>query len=102
MACAEAYEGESKSVESTAILNSLDGHPDFLLVNYKQGYAVFFRETGELLEYSLDDTSAYKGALGNLVYAGPGNYFAKTGEVFISLLDNSPETLITLQNLFKD
>jgi len=93
MACAEAYEGESKSVESTAILNSLDGHSDFLLVNYKQGYAVFFRETGELLEYSLDDTSAYKGALGNLVYAGPGNYFAKTGEVFISLLDNSPVSI---------
>jgi len=71
-----------ENVNSIEPLYSLDGQPDFTLVSFKkQGYAVFFSQSGEILEYDMQAASPFKDASGTLTYAGPAHYFSRKAAV---------------------
>ena len=62
-------------------LMGLDGEKDYVLVQQNGGgYAIFDRESMELMEYSDDGESPYcKAGTSEIYYAGPANYYHKKG-----------------------
>ena len=65
-------------------LKSLDGQEDFVIVEFKNtGYAIYFKETGELLEYNAQGKSPYNKGSKKSYYVGPGNYFVSENDQFI-------------------
>ena len=62
-------------------LMGLDGEKDYVLVQRNGGgYAIFDKESMELMEYSDDGESPYsKAGTSEIYYAGPANYYHKKG-----------------------
>lgn len=72
------YEGEGKEkVVYSSYLKGLSGENEFILVESKDNaYAIFTKDTMELIEYSSKEPSPYKNSSSSKnYYAGPGNYF---------------------------
>lgn len=76
--CFFKYEGEGKEeVVYSSYIKGLSGENEFILVESKDNaYAIFAKDTMELIEYSSKGQSPYKNSSAeNNFYAGPGNYF---------------------------
>ena len=73
-------------------LQGLDGEEDYILAQRENGgYAIFEKESMEVIEYSNLSSAPYQGLLVDRYYAGPANYYEKkdgkiknvrTGEIF--------------------
>ena len=73
-------------------LQGLDGEEDYILAQRENGgYAIFEKESMEVIEYSNLSSAPYQGLLVDRYYAGPANYYEKkdgkiknvrTGETF--------------------
>ena len=73
-------------------LQGLDGEEDYILVQRENGgYAIFEKESMEVIEYSNLSSTPYQASLTERYYAGPANYYEKkdgkvknihTGETF--------------------
>lgn len=62
----------NKSIKSTDYLYNLNDSADFLYVNFENyGYAVFLRETSELLEYASAGSLPYSNTTAKKYYGGP-------------------------------
>lgn len=69
-------------------LYNLDDRPDYIYVEFQEGgYAIFFKETMELLEYSAQGTLEYSNSNSIRYYGGPGSYLIKlNGECYINTI----------------
>lgn len=73
-------EDERKGYMTAEYLQGLDGEQDYILVECDTGgYAIFDRESMEIIEYSDTDSSPYIQAE-TPCYGGPINYFDKKGD----------------------
>lgn len=86
-------EDEELGYISTSYVKGLDGNEDYILaVCETGGYAIYEKETYELIEYSPIGTSPYNQIAENdSYYAGPVNYFKK--------VDNNYESLTTHEKI---
>lgn len=85
----------NNQIINTQRLYSLDGRPDFLLINYNPiGYAIFYRETGEPLRFSLDTKTPSFGWRQQIMYAGPQNYFIMKGDNLVDIINNEVVNII--------
>jgi hypothetical protein len=67
-----------KTIKTAEYLYNLNDSPDFVYVDFEEyGYAVFLRETSELLEYAPTGSLAYPGTRAKKYYGGPTNYFSE-------------------------
>lgn len=89
----------NKSIKSTDYLYNLNDSADFVYVNFENyGYAVFLRETSELLEYASAGSLPYSNTTAKKYYGGPANYFEKTGEqTFVSLDTNETFSISSVE-----
>lgn len=72
-------------IESSELLYSLEDSPDFVYVAFEgNGYAVFYRDSMEMLEYSMVGSLPYPTNEGRKYYAGPSNYFVKEDDCYIN------------------
>lgn len=75
-------------IKSSEYLFNLDGVPDYIYVEFENsGYAVYYKDTLELLEYSAKDSLIYPNNQTYKYYGGPGKYFTKQGECFEDLIN---------------
>ncbi len=69
---------QNEAITSYEYLYNLDGSPDYLCITYPVGgYAIFVKDTLEMLESSPYGASPYSNLTGDKYYAGPTNYFLK-------------------------
>ena len=67
-----------KRIRATEYLYNLNDSADFVYVDFvNYGYAVFLRETSELLEYAASGSLPYPNAMARKYYGGPTNYYRK-------------------------
>ncbi|MDR1094604.1 MAG: hypothetical protein LBL66_10715 [Clostridiales bacterium] len=72
-------------IESRGYLYNLDDSPDYIYTDFGDlGYAVYARETFELLEYSLSSGLPYSSG-SRKYYAGPTHYLNREGEEFVNV-----------------
>ena len=71
-------------IEEYKCLHNFDGSLDYLYVKLEHGYAIFYIDTMELLEYSLDDNSAYENT-SDIYYGGPCQAYIKESDKFIDI-----------------
>jgi hypothetical protein len=65
-------------IKSSEYLYNLDGSSDYIYVDFENsGYAVYSRETMELLEYAPEGSLPYQNTGASKYYGGPTNYFNK-------------------------
>lgn len=75
---------EIKSIE---YIYGFNDSPDYIYIDFADyGYAVYFRETMEMMEYSPIGSLPYDNTGSRKYYAGPSNYFEKKGERFVNTL----------------
>lgn len=75
-----------KQINKTEYLYNLNDLPDFVYVEFSDcGYAVYLRETAELLEYAPSGSLPFSSNKTRNYYGGPTNYFGKYGDQFIDL-----------------
>ncbi len=86
------FASDSKEPKKVYPLKSLDGQEDFVIVEFKNtGYAIFFKETGELLEYNAQSKSPYNKGSKKSYYAGPMNYYEQEDNgSFINSITGEP------------
>ncbi|MCL2139598.1 MAG: leucine-rich repeat domain-containing protein [Treponema sp.] len=76
-------------IKSREYLYNLDDSPDFIYVDFEDyGYAVFLRETLEMLEYAPWGSLPYPVTRERRYYGGPKNYLNKDGDVFTNVVTN--------------
>jgi hypothetical protein len=76
-------------IKSAEYLYSLNDSPDFVYVNFENyGYAIFMKDTAELLEYSPSGNLSFPNTFGKKYYGGPTNYFSKNNEYFVDIDTN--------------
>lgn len=100
--------GQTKLKNVTSWFN-LDDSDDYLYVEFETGgYAVFFKENMEMLEYS--PTKGFPTSNEKIYYCGPNNVFVKNDKCFKNVLTNETvllkkiplqKELITLENIFQ-
>ena len=74
-------------IKSREYLYNLDGSPDFIYVDFEDyGYAVYLRETLEMLEYAPWGSLPYPDTGEIRYYGGPKNYLTKNGDLFTNVL----------------
>ena len=72
-------------IRSTEYLYNFDDSPDFIYLDFENyGYAVFMRETLELLEYAAQGSLPYQNSREKKYYSGPKNYFNKIDRNFVN------------------
>ncbi len=85
-----AQELFGKSVIDIKSLPSLDDSEDFLCALFDSGgYAIFYRESLELLEYSPNSNIKELYEKDKLYYTGPKGFFKKTGSYLTNVLDKT-------------
>lgn len=73
------------SVEKSEYLYNLDDSADYIYLEFENGgYAVFLKQTMELLEYSPQGKLDYPETTSAKYYAGPSFYLVKAGNSFIN------------------
>lgn len=83
---------EDREIAKCEYLYNLDDSADYVYIEFvDQGYAVYAKDTMELLEYSLQGISPYKFSNSKKYYAGPSNYLHKNKNHFFDI--NSGEKL---------
>lgn len=79
----------NKTVRECEYVYNLDDSADYIYVEFENGgYALFSRETMEMMEYSLQGTLPYSNSSTKDYYAGPSNYLQKIDSKFINALTN--------------
>lgn len=74
-------------VKASEYLYNLDGASDYIYVAFENGgYAVYYKVTMELLEYSAQGSLNYPSTNVNKYYGGPGMYFTKQNDGFVDIL----------------
>ncbi len=74
-----------KEIQSIEYLYGFNDSPDYIYVDFADyGYAVYFSETMELMEYSPIGELPYENKSEQKYYAGPSNYFAKKDDRFVN------------------
>lgn len=85
----ELFMADEKTPQKAYYLKSPDDSDDFVIVEFKQrGYAVFYKETMELLEYCPDEKSPYNKGAKKSYYTGPGGYYTKETDGYRHTLSN--------------
>lgn len=91
----------NKTVRECEYVYNLDDSADYIYVEFENGgYALFSRETMEMMEYSLQGTLPYSNSTTKDYYAGPSNYLKKIGSKFINALTNE-QLSITIDEALK-
>lgn len=73
----------NKKIKTCEYLKSLDEAQNYVYVVFKEsGYAIFDRETKEMLEYSQSKLLPYDFGNDDKYYAGPSNYYTKFNEQY--------------------
>lgn len=76
-----------KQIKSSEYLYNYDDSSDFIYVDFEDyGYAVFFKTTMELMEYSPYGSLPYDNSNEKRYYGGPANYIQKDGEQFKNIV----------------
>lgn len=79
-------------------LYNLDGSNDYIYVEYTNGgYAIYMKDTMELMEYSPQGRIDYSENQGKKYYAGPNQYFAKSDGKFINVVTGESLNLTNRQ-----
>lgn len=74
-------------IKSSEYLYGFNDSPDYIYVDFEgYGYAVYFGNTMELMEYAPTGSLPYSDNITQKYYAGPSNYFSRKGEQFINTL----------------
>ena len=74
-------------IKSSEYLYGFNDSPDYIYVDFEDyGYAVYFGNTMELMEYAPTGSLPYSDNITQKYYAGPSNYFSRKGEQFINTL----------------
>ncbi len=74
-----------KEIQSIEYLYGFDDSPDYIYVDFADyGYAVYFSETMELMEYSPIGNLPYENESAQKYYGGPSNYFGKKDDRFVN------------------
>lgn len=77
-----------RSIKSAEYLYNLNDSPDFVYVDFDDyGYAVFLRESLELLEYAPTGNLPYLDTTAIKYYGGPTNYLRKTADQTFTHID---------------
>ncbi|MCL2798465.1 MAG: hypothetical protein FWD58_10550 [Firmicutes bacterium] len=83
-----------KQIKSSEYLYSPDDSADFVYVDFEDyGYAVFFAETMEMLEYAPQGCLPYADTDERRYYGGPTNYLAKEDGQFINIVTREAESV---------
>ena len=83
----EEKEEKKRETIVSSYLQGLDGEHDYIISeSIAGGYAIFEKESMELIEYSAVGSSPYNAIAGDYRgYAGPNGYFEKKGEQFVDI-----------------
>ena len=74
--------GDQK-IKSTEYLHNYDDSTDYIYIDFEEyGYAVFFKDTLEMLEYSPQGNLPYQNSTAKRYYGGPANYLYKENDMF--------------------
>lgn len=77
------------TIEKSEYLYNLDDSADYIYVEFNNGgYAVFLKQTMEMLEYSARGKLDYAGYTSKKYYAGPSSYLIKEDDCFIDTISN--------------
>lgn len=77
----------NKKIKSIEYLYGFNESPDFVHVDFDDyGYAVYFKETMELMEYSPVGSLSYENSDARKYYAGPSNYYNKKDNYFTNII----------------
>lgn len=78
------------NIAKAEYLYNLDETNDYIYVEFENnGYAVYFKDTLELLEYSAQGKIDYPNTSENKYYGGPGKYFVKQNNTFSDIKTNA-------------
>ena len=80
---------EPVDVSNVKKLVDFDGNGYTLLECNPTGYYIMHDETGQFIEYTPESKSPYLDANEELYYAGPMEYYVKSGSTFINTIDKS-------------
>lgn len=90
-----------KTIQTCKYVYNLDDSADYIYIAfYEGGYALFSRDTMEIMEYSLQGELPYSDSSVKNYYAGPTNYYLKNSSQFVDMrtnkqLDIAPEDVVT-------
>lgn len=73
------------NIKSSEYLYNLDDSADYIYVEFDDGYAVFLKDTMELLEYSAQGKLNYPKIETTKYYAGPSFYMFKDNNYFVDV-----------------
>ena len=74
-----------RAIKNCENMYNLDGSADYIFVQFDPiGYVVFSAETMEMMEYNLCSNGPYEVEEAAKYYAGPTNYFYKSGNSFLN------------------
>lgn len=74
-------------VSKCKYIYNLDDSADYIYVEFENGgYAIFSRETMEMMEYSLKNVLPYSDSFTKNYYAGPANYLKKLDSNFVNMI----------------
>lgn len=74
-------------IESSEYLYNLDGSSDYIYVEFKYGgYAIYYKDSKELLEYSAEGTLSFPKSNAKKYYGGPSAYFIKQNNCFVDTI----------------
>ena len=74
-----------KQINKMEYLYGFDEEADYIYVDFSDyGYAVFYRNTMEMLEYAPAGSLPFDNETKRKYYAGPGNSYQKNGSQFVN------------------
>ena len=78
---------EDAKISESEYLYNLDGASDYIYVEFENGgYAVFLKDTMEMMEYSVQGCLDYSNMQGIKYYGGPGTYLIKKDDYFVDTI----------------
>lgn len=81
--------GDDAKIAYGEFLYNFDQSSDYVYVEFKNtGYAVFLKETMELLEFSPTGKLCYPEIMSFKYYGGPGSYYYKRNNYFVDAMTN--------------
>ncbi len=94
----DANSFKGKKITSYGYLYNLDGSADYIGVEFENGgYAVFLRDSLEMMECSLDGDYPFENFADKKYYAGPANYLKKSGNSFENVVTGEIADVSSLQ-----